>query len=155
MLSAVAQKSETSLDEVKFHNNFFNVTKFSKEWKIWPKTYFLIFVLFVGKFSNKHHYNLLMSWPSSGPAIRVVWPWKRPASGWRSFWELSSFVPWLLPNALRVGSGVVPEYPGSNGFIKKSSNCASAPRMRFSVLLNSFDSLFVTLPSISLETWVM
>ena len=33
--------------------------KLSKEWKIWPKTHFLVFALFVGNFSNKHHYNLL------------------------------------------------------------------------------------------------
>ena len=77
------------------------------------------------------------------------------ASGWGSFWESSSFVPWLVFNAFREGSGVVPERPGSSGFIRKSSSRASAPRMRFSVLLNSFDNLFVTLPSISSETWVM
>ena len=40
---------------------------------------------------------------------------------------------------------MAPEYPGNNGFIRKSSSRASAPRIRFSVLLNSFDSLFVTL----------
>ena len=39
--------------------NFFRVTKFSKEWKVWPKTHFLVFALFVGNFLNKHHYNLL------------------------------------------------------------------------------------------------
>ena len=39
--------------------NIFKVTKFSKEWKVWPKTHFPVFALFVGNFSNKHHYNLL------------------------------------------------------------------------------------------------
>ena len=39
--------------------NFFRFTKFSKGWKVWPKTHFLVFVLFVRNFSNKHHYNLL------------------------------------------------------------------------------------------------
>ena len=39
--------------------NFFKVTIFSKEWKVWPKTRFLVFALFVENFSNKHHYNLL------------------------------------------------------------------------------------------------
>ena len=94
---------------------------------------------------------------AEGPTTfgRVIWPWKRPAAGRGSFWESSSFVPWLVFNACRDGSGVVPECPGSSGFIRKSSSCASAPRMRFSVLLNSFDSLFVTLPSISSETWVI
>ena len=96
-----------------------------------------------------------MSWPSSGPDFYVIWPWKRPASGWGSFGESSIFVPWLVFNAFWVGSGVVPERPDSSGFISKPSSCASAPRMRFYVLLNSFDNLFVTLPSISSETWVM
>ena len=59
MIPAVAETSEASIDEVKFHYYFFKVTKFSKEWKVWPKTHFLVFVLFVGNFSNKHHYNLL------------------------------------------------------------------------------------------------
>ena len=98
---------------------------------------------------------LRVSWPSSGPEFCVIWPWKRPASGRGSLWESSSFVPWLVFNAFRDGSGVVPECPGSSGFIRKSSSRASAPRMRFSVLLNSFDSLFVTLPSISSKTWVI
>ena len=98
---------------------------------------------------------LLLSWPSSGPEFCVIWPWKRPASGRGSFWESSSFVPWLALNAFRDVSGAVPEWPWVSGFIRKSSSLASAPRMRFYVLLNSFDSLFVTLPSISSETWVI
>ena len=56
MISAVAETSGASIDEVKFH--VFKVTKFWKEWKVWPTTPFLVFVLFVGNFSNKHHYNL-------------------------------------------------------------------------------------------------
>ena len=47
----------------------------------------------------------LLPWPSSGPEICVVWPWKMPASGWGSFWESSSSVPWLIFNAFRVGYG--------------------------------------------------
>ena len=50
MISAVAEISGASFDELNFHNNFFNVTIFSKEWKIWPKTHFLVFALFVKKF---------------------------------------------------------------------------------------------------------
>ena len=59
MISAVAKRSEVSIQEIKFHIYLFKVTKFSKEWKIWPKTHFLVFALLVGNFSNKHHYNLL------------------------------------------------------------------------------------------------
>ena len=58
MIPAVAETSEASIYEMKFLNNFFNVTKFSKEWKICPKMHFLVFALLVGNFSNKHHYNL-------------------------------------------------------------------------------------------------
>ena len=87
--------------------------------------------------------------------LLLSWPRMRSASGWGSFWESSSFVPWLIINAIPEGSGVVPERPGSSGFIRKSSSQASAPRILFCVLLNSFDNLFVTLPSISSETWDM
>ena len=60
--------------------------------------------------------------------------------------------PWFVLDAYREGSGVVPERPCSSGFIRKSWRRANAPRVRFSVLLNSFDSLFVNLPSISSDT---
>ena len=59
MISAVAETSGAYIDEVKFQYWFFKVTKFLQEWKIWPKKYFLVFALFVGNFSNKHHYKLL------------------------------------------------------------------------------------------------
>ena len=59
MISAVRETSKASIDEVKFHLEFFKVLKFSKEWKIWLKTHFLVLALFVGNFSNKHHYNFL------------------------------------------------------------------------------------------------
>ena len=58
MISAVTETSEASIEEIKFHIKLFKVTKFSKEWKIWAKTHFLVFALFVGNFSNKHDYNL-------------------------------------------------------------------------------------------------
>ena len=56
-----------------------------------------------------------------------------------------------IPGRLRSRSGV----PWSSGFMRKSSSRASAPSMRFSVLLNSCDNSLVTLSSISPETWVM
>ena len=73
----------------------------------------------------------------------------------QSLWESSSFVPWLVHNAFRDVSGVVPEWSWSSGFMRKSSIRTNAPIMWFSVLLNSSDNFFVTLPSISSETWVM
>ena len=56
-----------------------------------------------------------------------------------------------VPGGLRSGSGIA----CNSGLMRKSSRRANAPSMRFSVLLNSFDNLFVTIPSISSETWVM
>ena len=59
MISAIAETSESSIEEIKFHFSFFQVMKFLKKEKIWPKMHFLVFAPFVGNFSNKHHYNLL------------------------------------------------------------------------------------------------
>ena len=92
-------------------------------------------------FCSSCHHVMAIFWP-----FCVIWPWKRPTSGWGSFWESSSFVPWLVLNAFRQGSGVVPEWPCNSGFIRKSSRRANAASMRFFVLLTSFDNLFVTLP---------
>ena len=52
----------------------------------------------------------------------------------------------------REASGVAPEWPCNIGFMRKSSRRAKVPSMRFFVLLNSFDNLFVILPSIFQET---
>ena len=82
----------------------------------------------------------------------VIWLWKMPASGWGSLWELSSFVPWSVPNAFRDVSGAVLEWPWVGGFMRKWSRRANAPNMRFSVILNTCDNFFVTLPSISSST---
>ena len=49
----------------------------------------------------------------------------------------------------------VPECVRICGFKRNSSNLYRAPKMRDSVLLNSWDSFVVTLPSISSETCVM
>ena len=96
-----------------------------------------------------------MSWPFSEPEFCVIRLWKKPASVWGSFSESSSFVPWLVLNTFWEATGVVPEWPCSRWFMRKSPRRAYAPIVRFSVLLNSFDNLFVILPSISSETWVM
>ena len=90
-----------------------------------------------------------MSWRSSRPEMR------RPASRWGLLWESSSLVPWFILNIFREVSGVVPEWPWSSGFMTKTSSLASAPSIRFSVLLNSCDNFLVTLPSLPSETWVI
>ena len=122
------------------------------------------FKVFRWNFHVKHHHrkddypvfvfrNLItevqmLSWPSSGPEFCIIWSWKMPASGWRSLWESSSFVPWLVLNAFRDVSGAVPEWPWFSGLMRKSSRSANAPSMQFSVLLNSCDNFFGLSPRI-------
>ena len=93
--------------------------------------------------------------PTSGPEFCVVWLRKRPASGWRSLWESSSFVPWLSTFVFRNVSGTVPECIRICWFRKNSSNLDRARKMRDFVRLSSWDSFLVTLLSISSETCVI
>ena len=69
----------------------------------------------------------------------------------RSLWESSSFVPWFSKfvfwNVLRT----VPECVRICGLKKNSAKLDRAHKMRDSVLLNSWDSFLMTLPSISSE----
>ena len=69
--------------------------------------------------------------------------------------ESSSFVPWLSTFVFRNVSGTVPECIRICWFRRNSSNLDKAPKMRDSVLLNSWDSFLLTLPSISSESWVI
>ena len=118
-------------------------------------------ILTVSKFALKKFQEITstlrmqLSWPSSGPEFCAVWLRKMPASGWGSLWESSSFFPWFVPYAFPDASGAVPEWPWISRFMRKSSRRDRAPKMRFFVLLNSWDNFFVILPSISWETWVM
>ena len=121
---------------------------------LWERIKCIVYTLWVKKKSILLKIQLL-SWPSSGTEFCIVWLWKMPASRWRSLWESSSFVPWLVLSAFRDVSGAVPEWPWISGFMKKSSSRASVPSMRFFVLLNSCDNFFVTLPSIFSEIWYM
>ena len=94
-------------------------------------------------------------WPTSGPKFCVVWLRKMPAAGWGSLRESSSFVPRFSTFVFRNVPGTVPECVRICGFRRNSSNLDRAPKIRDSVLLNSWDSFFVTLPSISSETCVI
>ena len=98
---------------------------------------------------------VIMSWPNSGREFCVVWLRKMPASGWRSLWESSSFVPWFSTFVFRNVPGTVPECVRICGFKRISYNLERAHKMRDSVLLNSWDSFLVSLPSISSETCVI
>ena len=92
---------------------------------------------------------------SFGPEFCVVWPRKMPASGWGSLWESSSFVPWFPTFVFRNVPGTVSEWVRIFWFKRDSSNLDRAPKMRDSVLLNSWDSFLLTLPSISSESCVI
>ena len=83
------------------------------------------------------------------------WQTEGPTSGWGSLSESSSFVPWFSTFVFRNVPGTVPECICICGFKRNSSNLERAPKMRDSVLLSSWDSFLVTLPSISSETCVI
>ena len=97
----------------------------------------------------------LLSRQSFGPKFCVVWPRNMPASGWGSLWESSSFVPWFSTFVFRNVSGTVSECVRICWFKRNSSNLDRAPKMRDSVLLNSWDSFLLNLPLISSETCVI
>ena len=93
----------------------------------------------------------------SGPKFCVVWLRKMPASGLGPLWESFHSFPGLprLCSGFRIVPGTVPECVRICGFKRNSSNLDKAPKMRDAVLLNSWDSFLVTLPSISSETCVI
>ena len=90
---------------------------------------------------------------SGSESVRLLAPQaENSTSGWGSFWERSRLGSWFSMSVMRNVPGVVPENVRICGFRRNSSNLESAPKMRDSVLLNSWDSFIVTLPSISSET---
>ena len=95
---------------------------------------------------------LFLSRATFGPEFCVIWLRKMPASGWVSLWESSSFVPWFSTFVFRSVPGTFQECVRICGFKRNSFNLDRAPKMRDSVLLNSWDSFLVILPSISSET---
>ena len=99
--------------------------------------------------------DIRVSWPTSGPEFCEVSLRKMPASGWGSLWESPSFTPWFSTFVFRNVPGTVPECVRICGIMGNSSNLDRAPKMRDSVLLNSWDSFLVTLLSISSETCVI
>ena len=96
-----------------------------------------------------------VSQQSSRSEFWAFWPQKMPASGWGSLWELSSFVPWFSAFVFRNVPGTVSECVVICWFKRNSSNLDRASEMRDSILLNSWDSFLVTLPSISSESCVI
>ena len=100
---------------------------------------------------------VIVSWAS--PVSESIegrdWQTEGPTSGWGSLWESFSFVLWFTTFMFRKVPGTVPECVRTCWFKRNSSNLHRAPKMRDSVLLNFWDSFFLTLPSISSETCVI
>ena len=71
---------------------------------------------------------------------------KNPCFRMRSFWEQSSDGSWLYILGVRDISGTGPEWNRTCGFRMSSTNLERTPKMRLSVLLNSWDNIIVTLP---------
>ena len=121
--------------------------------------------------------NVVIRKPDVASVRSLVWVWINwmtglidggPNSGWGSSWERSSFGSWFSTFVFRNVPGTVPERVHTCGSKRNSSNLDRAPRMRHSVLLNSWGSFSTTLSSMSSEclhaksrykvgkrTWVM
>ena len=69
-----------------------------------------------------------------------------------SFWERSPLGSWFSTSAFRNVPETVPENVRTCGLKRNLSNLDRAPKMRNYVLLNSWHSFLVTLPSISSGT---
>ena len=109
---------------------------------------FLVLRMFNYKHSMAHHdcrgQLLGQSFVSSGSARGLLQDEDHSGSHPHSF-----------PGLCHMRCGTSPEWPCISGFKRESSRRDNAPNTRFSVLLNSWDNFFVTLPSISSENWVM
>ena len=91
--------------------------------------------------------------PSGSESVRLLARQaQNSTSGWGAFWERFPLCSWFSTSAFRNVPGTVPENVRICGFKRNSSNLDRAPKMRDSVLLNSWDSFLVTLPSISSKT---
>ena len=67
-------------------------------------------------------------------------------AGWGSLWERSPVGSWFCKSLFRDVTGTVPENVRTCGFKRNSSNLDRAPKMRDSVLLNSWDSFLWPCP---------
>ena len=86
----------------------------------------------IGRTFRKHFpisIKLFLSRQSFGPEFCVVWPRKKPASGWGSIWDSSSFVPWFSTFEFRNVPGTVSEGVVICWFKRNSSNLGRAPKM--------------------------
>ena len=80
------------------------------------------------------------------------WQTEKSTSRWGSFQERSPVNSCCSTFVFRDVPRTVLENVWICGFMRKSSNLDRAPKMRDSVLRNSWDSFLVTVPSISSET---
>ena len=85
----------------------------------------------------------------------LVRPAENSTSRWGSFCERSPLGSCFSTSVYRNVPGTVPENVRICGFKRKSSDIDRAPKIRDSILLNSWDNFLVTLPSIFPETCVI
>ena len=90
---------------------------------------------------------------SSGQHFCENWLRETFASSWGLIWERSSFGSWFSILEFQDVSGTDLEWSRTSGFRRNSSSLEKAPNVRRSVLLNSWENFFVTLPSTSSDTW--
>ena len=90
---------------------------------------------------------------ASGLLIRPEWRKEYPTSGQGSSEKRSPVVSRFSELLFLDVPGTATEQVRTCGFRRNSSSLDKAPKIRDSVLLNSFESFLVTLPSISSETW--
>ena len=97
-------------------------------------------------------------WGSISASGLLIWPeWREKylALGQGSSEERFPVVSWFSELPFLDVPGTATEQVRTCGFRRNSSSFDNAPKIRESVLLNSFESFLVTLPSISAETWEM
>ena len=105
-----------------------------------------------------HWFSEVFPWEVSSvfESLRLLaWQAENSTSGWGSFWERSPLGSWFSTSAFRNVLGTVPENVRTCGFKRNSSKLDRAPKMRDSVLLQSWDNFLVTLPSTFSENFAI
>ena len=104
------------------------------------------------------HFKIVLLWGYSSKSGLFRFPewWEEnPTSGQGSSTERSPVGSRLSELLFLDVPGTATEQLRTCGFRRNSSSFDRAPKIRDSVLLNSFESFLVNLPSISSETWEM
>ena len=143
------------------HHGFWLVQKFTQKSSEITASYDPVPTCWFYKIVLQQHYfnfTMITFWevPSGSESTELlVRQTENSTSGWGSIWKRSSVGSRFSKSLFQDVPGTVPESDRTSGFKRNSSDLGRAPRMRDSVLLNSWDSFLVTLPLISSETSVI